>query len=105
MINKHKRLFWGKDYTDLPKLNLTSVQLESYNWFLNEGIKQALSEISPIEDFTGKNWTLRFGKYSFGKSKRTPKEAIDKDLTYDIPLKVETELVNKKTGKKSTQEV
>lgn len=105
MINKNKRFFWGKEYTNLPKINLTSVQLDSYNWFLTTGIKQALSEISPISDFTGKNWELTLGTHSFGKSKRTPTEAADKGLTFDIPLKVEASLINKKTGKKSTQEV
>lgn len=105
MINKNKRIFWGKEYNNLPKLNLTSVQLDSYNWFLTVGIKKALSEISPISDFTGKNWELTLGAHSFGKPKKTSTEAADKGLTYDIPLKVETSLLNKKTGKKSTQEV
>ena len=105
MINKNKRLFWGKEFSDLPKINLTSVQLDSYNWFLSEGIKHALEEISPISDFTGKNWELSLGLHSFGKPKRTPKEAIEKGLTFDIPLKAEANLLNKRTGKKSTQEV
>ena len=99
------RIFWGKTYPNLPLLDLTEVQRESWQWFLQEGITQALTEISPIEDFTGKNWVLEFGKYSFGKPSRTPAEARIKGLTYDAPLRIQATLTNKQTGKKITQEV
>ncbi|MFZ5365702.1 MAG: DNA-directed RNA polymerase subunit beta [Patescibacteria group bacterium] len=99
------RLFWGKTYPNLPLLDLSYVQRESWQWFLEEGIAQVLAEISPIEDFTGKNWILEFGKHSFGKPSRTPSEARIKGLTYDVPLKVQATLINKQTGKKTTQEV
>ena len=49
------RVFLGKTYPNLLPLDLTNVQQESWQWFLEEGIPQALKEISPIEDFTGKN--------------------------------------------------
>ena len=83
----HQRLYWGKEYTDLPPLDLTLVQRESYQWFLETGIKELLSEVSPITDFTGKNWELSFGDYYFGKPRLTPAQAQDKGLTYDMPLK------------------
>ncbi|MBI4999863.1 DNA-directed RNA polymerase subunit beta, partial [Candidatus Gottesmanbacteria bacterium] len=84
-----KRLFWGQETPNLPSLDLAAIQRNSYQWFLNEGIAQSLAEISPIEDFTGKNWLLEFGQHSFGKPKYSPAQALEKGLTYDLPLKVD----------------
>ncbi|MBI4057882.1 DNA-directed RNA polymerase subunit beta [Candidatus Microgenomates bacterium] len=91
--------------TALPELDLTLLQRESWNWFLTEGISETLVEISPIEDFTGKNWELRFGVHSIGNPTLTPQKAQEKGLTYSSPLKVEAQLKNKRTGKIVTQEV
>lgn len=105
-IDTHNhRLYWGKEYTDLPELDLTLVQRESYQWFLEEGVKSLLAEISPVHDFTGKNWELSFGDYFFGKPRLTPQTAIEKGLTYDMQLKVIASLTNKQTGHHVTQEV
>jgi len=103
--SKPKRLNWGKTYKNLPQLNLLETQRESYQWFIEEGIKEALEEISPIDDFTGKNWQLVFGDYYFDKPRITPSEAIKKGLTYDAPLRVKAALINKKTGRKVAKEV
>ncbi|MBI2327532.1 DNA-directed RNA polymerase subunit beta [Candidatus Curtissbacteria bacterium] len=84
---------------------MVQVQRDSFETFLQEGIREVLGEISPIEDFTGKNFTLTLGKYEFGKPKHSPDEAIEKGITYDVPLKVEGQVVNKQTGAKTTQEV
>jgi len=101
-----KRVFWGQ-ITDinLPPLDLIQVQRGSFGDFLEKGIRETLDEISPVEDFTEKNFTLTFGNHSFGKAKYTPQEAIDKGVTYDLPLKVESTVLNKQTGAKNTQEV
>jgi len=104
-INNTKRVYWGKLYKNLPDLDLLSIQKESWRWFLEEGIKEILAEVSPISDFTGKNWSLYFGNYSFGKERCSIEEALRKGLTYDRPLKVEATLINKKTGKESKREV
>ncbi len=100
-----QRLYWGKEYTDLPVFDLTLVQRESYQWFLEQGIKDLIVEVSPIKDFTGKNWELSFGDYYFGRPRLTPAAALEKGLTFDMPLKVTTTLVNKQTGHHVTQEV
>ncbi|MBI1919281.1 DNA-directed RNA polymerase subunit beta [Candidatus Microgenomates bacterium] len=100
-----QRQYWGKIYPSLPQIDLLAIQKQSYDWFIKEGIPDAISEISPIEDFTGKNWTLSFGKHSLTKPKITPKEAMEKGLTYEMALKVECTLVNKQTGEKIKQEV
>jgi len=99
------RQFWGKADLPLPEMNLIAIQLESYQRFLAEGIKEAFSEINPIEDFTGKNWSLSLGEYHFGEAKYSPSQAKEKGVTYDLPLRVEASLTNKQTGQTVTQEV
>ena len=56
--NNKLRENWGKEYTHLPKIDLLATQKKSYQWFLDKGIAEVLQEISPIEYFTEKNWTL-----------------------------------------------
>ena len=90
---------------NLPTIDLVEVQRESFAKFLEPGIREILDEISPVDDFTGKNFTLSFGNYSFGKPKYSPDAAIEKGVTYDVPLKVEATVVNKQTGAKKSQEV
>ncbi len=101
-----KRITWGQPTNhNLPPLDLVEVQRESFADFLENGIGEVLEEVSPIDDFTGKNFTLTLGKHSFGKPKHTPEEANEKGLTYDLPLKVEATVLNKQTGAKNSQEV
>ncbi len=100
-----QRQYWGKQYEQLPELDLLSIQKESYKWFIDEGVREVLNEITPISDFTGKNWELILGDYKLGEPKITEEIAIQKGLTYFTPLLVETTLVNKKTGKRISQEV
>src|SRR5258706_10450932 len=104
-MGKSKRLNWGKDYSDLPQLNLTDVQLQSWKWFLETGIAESLSEINPIEDFTAKNWLLELGNHSVEKPTLTPQQASKKGLTYSSALRVVAKLTNKQTNKTSTAEV
>ena len=99
------RINWGKDFSLLPKLDLLAVQKESYIWFLEKGIKQVLDEISPIDDFTEKNWTLELKDYRLGKALSTPDIALTKGVTFDAPLYVNATLINKKTNASYDQEV
>jgi len=100
-----ERLYWGKSYSSLPKLDFVSIQSESYQKFLDEGIIELINEINPVSDFTGKNWELTLGKYSFGKSKYTASLAAVKGVTYDMPVKIQAKLLNKQTGEVTSQEV
>ncbi len=100
-----ERKYWSKAPAIVPQLNLIQIQLDSYNWFLKEGIKEVLKEISPVEDFTGKNWTLELGSFYFSKPKYTAEQARDKGVTFDASLKIEATLINKQTGQRSRQEV
>jgi DNA-directed RNA polymerase subunit beta len=99
------RVQWEKDYPDLPAIDLTLVQRESYQWFLEHGIRELISEVTPISDFTGKNWQLALGDYYFGRPRLTPAIALEKGLTFDMPLKVTATLTNKQTGHHVSQEV
>ena len=100
-----KRRNFGKTEEGLPKLDLTLIQRESWQWFLTEGIAEELSEISPISDFTGKNWELSFGNHSLEKPTITPSRAREKALTFSSPFKITATLKNKKTEKEVSQEV
>lgn len=96
---------WGKAYHNLPQLDLLAIQRESYKWFLEHAIGDILKEISPVDDFTEKNWSLSLDNYRIGKPSNTPHEAINKGITFDAPLYVEATLLNKKTGKAQKQEI
>ncbi|HEY8342888.1 MAG TPA: hypothetical protein VIK75_07830, partial [Calditerricola sp.] len=74
-----------KEVLELP--NLIEVQLKSYRWFLEEGLRELLHDISPITDFTG-NLVLEFLDYSLGEPKYTVEEAKERDVTYAAPLRV-----------------
>jgi DNA-directed RNA polymerase subunit beta len=104
-MKKNDRLYWGKDYSNLPPLNLNQVQLDSWVWFLEKGIGENLKEISPIEDFTGKNWLLEFGEHTIEKPTMTPLQAAHKGLTYGAPLRVQVKLTNLQTKHVSKGEV
>ncbi|HOI05391.1 MAG TPA: DNA-directed RNA polymerase subunit beta, partial [Candidatus Woesebacteria bacterium] len=108
MPQTSNRQNWGQEHSILPELDLVALQINSYQDFLNNGIRESLKEINGergIEDFTGKNWSLKFGDYRFGPAKYTPTEAKTKNVSYDQPLYVEATLLNKKTGEERTQEV
>src|SRR3989344_9655851 len=96
---------WGRKFPILPTLDLLSVQKESYRWFEEQGIGEVIQEISPIDDFTGKNWTLTFKDYRLGKPTNDPQLCLIKGLTFDAPLYVKATLLNKKTGAEIDQEV
>ncbi len=88
---------------DMP--NLIKVQLDSYDWFIREGLRELLDEISPIQDFTGSKMELRFGEYSFGEPKYNERECRERDATYAVPLRVKVELIIKETGEVKEQEL
>ena len=105
MIPKTIRRNFGKEEKNLPELNLSDVQRESWKWFLTEGITTELTGISPIDDFTGKNWQLVFAEHSLGDPNISPRVAQQKGLNFSSPLKIIATLINKRTGKEITQEV
>src|SRR5215210_518988 len=89
----------------LPIPNLIDVQTRSFQWFMDEGLKELFAEISPITDFTGKNLELHFLDYTFGPPKYSEWECRERDMTYSVPLRVRTRLVAKETGEIKEQEI
>ncbi|WP_164218726.1 DNA-directed RNA polymerase subunit beta [Virgibacillus sp. YIM 98842] len=87
---------------ELP--NLIEIQTASYDWFLEEGLREMFQDISPIEDFTG-NLSLEFVDYSLGEPKYPVEESKERDVTYNAPLRVKVRLINNETGEVKEQEV
>ncbi len=83
---------------DMP--HLVSTQLESFERFKNEYLQELFAEISPIQDFTGKNLELHFEvpDDAFDVPKYTEEECREQDRTYQAPLRVKARLHNKQTG-------
>ena len=91
-----------KEVLEVP--NLIEIQQRSYQWFLDEGLREMFRDISPIQDFTG-NLVLEFIDYSLGEPKYTVDDAKERDVTYAAPLRVKVRLINKETGEVKEQEV
>ncbi|MET3291427.1 UNVERIFIED_CONTAM: DNA-directed RNA polymerase subunit beta [Brevibacillus sp. OAP136] len=84
--------------------NLIEIQQKSYQWFLDEGLREMFQDISPIQDFTG-NLVLEFIDYSLGEPKYDVDESKERDVTFAAPLRVKVRLLNKETGEVKEQEV
>ncbi len=80
---------------DLP--NLIDIQKSSFDWFKNEGLRETIDDISPIEDYTG-TLAVEFGEFEFGDPQFSIKECREKDLTYQASLNMKVRFVNKDTG-------
>ncbi len=89
----------------LPIPNLIELQLDSFRWFIEKGLRELFDEISPIKDFTGKVMELQFLDYEFGTPKYSEEESRTKDLTFSKPLYVNVELTIKETGEIQRQRV
>lgn len=85
--------------------NLVQVQLDSNKWFLDVGLKELFNDISPIEDWTGKELELRFLNFKLEEPKYSERVSRDKNITYEAPLRVNVSLKNKRTGATEEQEV
>ncbi len=91
------------DATNLP--NLTEVQRTSYQWFMEEGLKELFEEISPVTDFTGRDLELHFDDYYLDEPRFDEVQAKAKNITFEAALRVNTRLVNKRTKEIKEQEV
>ena len=93
-----------KEVLDMP--NLIEVQKNSYNWFLEEGFRDALADISPITDYSGR-LSLEFVDYILAEDeiKHTIEECKERDLTYEAPVKIKVRLHNKEKEEISEHEI
>src|SRR5438874_7961658 len=98
-----------RDFASLPDVlplpDLIQTQLDSFKWFCDEGLQELFREISPIQDFTGKNLDLKFISSEFREPKYSEEECRTKDITFSKPLWARVELVNKETGEVTEQDV
>jgi DNA-directed RNA polymerase subunit beta len=105
-VGKRTRMSFSKlkEVGEMP--NLIEVQLDSYNWFLKEGLQEVFDDINPIQDYTA-NLNLEFVGYKLDMDniKYTVEECKERDATYAAPLKVKVRLLNKETGEVKEQEV
>ena len=104
MAGKRERYSFAKikDAQDVP--DLIQTQVNSYDWFLEEGLKEVFNEISPIEDFS-ENLILEFVDYHLDQANYAVDECRDRDATYSAPLQVKVRLINRETGEVKEQEV
>ncbi|KRM23459.1 DNA-directed RNA polymerase subunit beta [Schleiferilactobacillus harbinensis DSM 16991] len=91
-----------KEVLDLP--NLIEIQSNSYQWFLDEGLKEMFDDIMPIDDFQGK-LSLEYQGYKLLEPKYTVEEARQHDANYSAPLHVTLRLTNHDTGEIKSQDV
>ncbi len=103
-LDNGRKYFTDRDAV-IPMPDLIEVQKDSYAWFLKEGLADLFEEISPITDFIGRDLELHFGKYYLDEPKFDEAESKAKNVTFEASLRVETTLLNKKSGGKTTQEV
>ena len=99
------RISYSKINEVLEMPNLIEVQKNSYQWFLDEGLKEVFHDIGTIEDYTG-NLALSFVDFRLDKEpKYSIKECKERDVTFAAPLRVTARLLNKETGEVKDQEI
>ncbi len=90
------------DVMDVP--NLIAIQTASFKQFMEEGLKNAFSDMSPIESNT-KDMCVEFGAYEFGEPKYSVDECKTRDVSYQAPLFAEIRFINRETGEIKEQNV
>ncbi len=102
---KTDRRFFSKIHDILPLPDLIESQKSSYKWFLEEGLRELLDEISPIRDFIGRDLELYFGDYYLDEPKFDERTAKAKNVTFEAALRITLKLANKRTGEIKEQEI
>ncbi len=100
-----KRKFFHPVSEAITPPNLIEVQLDSYRWFLEEGLKEIFAELNPISDFIGKNLELHFLDYKVEEPKYSADDARIRNLTFKAGIRCMVRLVNKNTGEIKEQSV
>ena len=104
-LGKNVRMSFARINEVLQMPNLIEVQINSYKWFLEEGLKEVFGDVSAISDYTG-NLVLDFVDYRLDETpKYSVEECKERDVTYAAPLRVTARLLNKETGEVKEQEI
>ncbi len=100
------RMSYSRQKEALEMPNLIEVQKDSYQWFLDEGLREVFDDISPIEDYSGK-LSLEFVDFRLcaDDTKYTIEECVERDATYAAPLRVRVRLRNKENDEISEHEI
>ncbi len=103
---KGLRMSYSRQKEVLPIPNLIEVQKDSYQWFLDEGLREVFADISPIADYSG-HLSLEFTDFTLCRDdvKYSIPECKDRDATYAAPLKVKVRLYNKETDEINEHEI
>ncbi len=103
---KSMRMSYSRQKEVLEMPNLIEVQKDSYQWFLDEGLKEVFADISPIADYSGQ-LSLEFVDFTLCKDdvKYTIPQCKERDATYAAPLKVKVRLYNKATDEINEHEI
>ena len=103
---KSFRMSYSRQKEVLEMPNLIEVQKDSYQWFLDEGLKEVFDDISPIADYSG-HLSLEFVDFTLCEDdvKYTIDECKERDATYAAPLKVRVRLHNKETDEINEHEI
>ena len=88
---------------DLPPL--ASPQLDSFRWFLDQGLRELFHEFSPVEDYTGNELALEFVDFYLDEPKCDEYHAKTHNLSYEAPLRIRAKLTNKRTKEIKEQEI
>ncbi|MBN1855416.1 MAG: DNA-directed RNA polymerase subunit beta [Dehalococcoidia bacterium] len=78
--------------------NLVMVQIDSFRWFQEEGIRRLFEEVSPIKDYTRNRLELHFVDFEFDEPKHSVEECLARGMTFSAPLRVQVRLLIKETG-------
>ncbi len=104
-LGNNIRYSFSKIDEKLEMPNLIEVQKESYEWFLNDGMREVLEDVSPLVDYTG-NLFIEFVDFSIDKTPKYPvEECKERDVNYAAHLRVTVRLTNKETGEVKESEV
>ena len=103
LINGRVSFSSKENFLDMP--DLIELQKKSYKLFWDEGLKELFDEVSPITDFIGRDLEIYFGDYFLDEPKFDERTCKEKNIYFEAPLRVNTKLVNKKTGQAIEQEI
>ncbi|MEK7070198.1 MAG: hypothetical protein AAB966_00145, partial [Patescibacteria group bacterium] len=103
--NPNQELRLGKREETLEELNLIEIQKDSWQRFIQKDLRQIITEFFPIDDYTGKKFTLFFDDFYFADTRYPLELCLQKKLTYDTPVYLKLRLLNKKTGTEKKQDV
>src|SRR3989338_11326586 len=104
-LKEKDRKFFTKVKNTIPLPNLIELQLDSYNWFVKNGIKELFEEVSPITDFSGRNLELYFEDYYLDEPRFDEVTCKKRNVTFEAPLRITARLTNKATGSTKSQEI